>query len=745
MFKLSNVSKSYHTKAGIVQALNGVSLSLPDNGMVFLLGKSGSGKSTLLNILGGLDSISSGEILYNGCDIGKLSASQQNDYRNNNIGFIFQDYNLIDEYDVASNIGIALALQNNIDSKSAIYNALKAVDLEEYGKRKTSELSGGQKQRIAIARVLAKNSNVILADEPTGNLDSENATEIFEILKAISKTKLVVVVSHDEESAAKYGDRIINIKDGIAVNDTKIGDNQVTAISTCKYTNSHHKVNGKYIGVLTRLSLKNMWGKKFRLITAIILTALSLIFLGIALTSAFYDKYTVSYNAYKDIGLNEIRFNPLLDASLDEIQKSYPDYEFDKLYYRTYFKYKNIDMNTALINEQKMEKYDMSILLGKLPIENNEFCISRHMADKLIKTGDFASYEELLQNFIIPVENDYEFMLVGILETPFTQLYQTYKSKNRENFLDMVEHDFQYSLSSAAMVGEKFFDIWKFNIESNILNLELFKLRYPEATIYYKSGYSTVNKGEVVITKKAFADILGIPSSYIEDPLVYLNAQDYYIDIKFEFNNYSESRKLKVVGISNKTICNNTDINEVGIENEQLGNGVLAFITALNGNIESDKRIIVDSENDNYMSVIYFDLSRANEFASLFQKIGFTASIIFGLFAAILIANLTISSMNSNKKQIGILRAMGMSNKGIGFIFILESVFVILLSLIISLICIPIAINIFIAEFNFNVNFLLFGANSVLILIAMGLGISLASSMIPIIAKSKIPPVQLLK
>lgn len=745
MFKLNNVSKSYHTKAGVVQALNGVSLTLPDNGMVFLLGKSGSGKSTLLNLLGGLDSISSGEIFYNGCDIGKLSANEQNKYRNNNIGFIFQDYNLIDEYDVASNIDIALALQNNNDSKSAILDALKAVGLEEYGKRKTSELSGGQKQRIAIARVLAKKSNVILADEPTGNLDSENAAEIFEILKEISKTKLVIVVSHDEENAAKYGDRILSVKDGIVISDTNDDDNQFVVMTSDGINKSHHKANGKYIGVLTRLSLKNMWGKKFRLITAIILTAISLFFLGIALASAFYDKYTVSYNAYKDIGLNEIRFNPLLDSSLDEIQKRYPDYEFDTLYHRTYFNYKDIDMNTALINEQKMEKYDMSILIGSLPIESNEFCISRHMADKLIKTGDFTSYEELLQKFIITVDNDYEFMLVGILETPFTQMYQKYKNKNRDNFLDMVDHDFQYSLSSAAMLGEKFFDIWKFNTNNNLLNLEIFNIRYPELTINYKSGYSTVNKGEVVITKKAFADILSIPDQYLVDPMAYLNAQEYYIDINFEFDNYSESRRLKVVGISDKTICNKNDIKEVGIENERLGNGVIAFITALNGNIESDKRIIVDSEKDNYMSVIYFDLSRANEFASLFKQIGFPASIIFGLFAAILIANLTITSMNTNKKQIGILRAMGMSSKGIGFIFILESVFVMIFSLIISLICIPIAINAFITEFNFYTNFLIFGANSIFIMIAIGLGVSLASSIVPIIAKSKIPPVQLLK
>lgn len=188
--------------------------------MVFILGKSGSGKSTLLNLLGGLDQPTSGEIIVEGRSLKKYKAADYDDYRNQYIGFIFQEYNLLKDLNVRENIELALRISKDAGAEEKIERALQAVGLNaDYKERKVDELLGGEKQRMAIARAVVKNSKLILADEPTGNLDSRTGAAIWEILKNLSKEQLVVVVSHDRESAQQYGDRIIEIADGSIISD----------------------------------------------------------------------------------------------------------------------------------------------------------------------------------------------------------------------------------------------------------------------------------------------------------------------------------------------------------------------------------------------------------------------------------------------------------------------------------------------------------------------------------------------
>ena len=223
MLETKELVKIYKPKKGVpVTALDKVSLKFPDKGMVFLLGKSGSGKSTLLNVLGGLDSYDGGEIIIKGVSSKNFKQQHFDSYRNTYVGFIFQEYNVLDEFSVGANIALAIELQNRKASDGEINDILKQVDLEGFGNRKPNELSGGQKQRVAIARALVKKTQIIMADEPTGALDSNTGRQVFDTLKKLSETKLVIVVSHDREFAEQYADRIIELSDGVVVSDVEL-------------------------------------------------------------------------------------------------------------------------------------------------------------------------------------------------------------------------------------------------------------------------------------------------------------------------------------------------------------------------------------------------------------------------------------------------------------------------------------------------------------------------------------------
>ncbi len=220
MIEIKDIVKTYHPKkGGVVAALDHVSLKFPEKGLVFILGKSGSGKSTLLNVMGGLDNADSGEIVIKGKSSKDFSMGDFDSYRNTYLGFIFQEYNILEDFNVGANIALALKLQGQKATNEKINAILDEVGLTGFGKRKPNELSGGQKQRVAIARALVKNPEIIMADEPTGALDSNTGIQVFDTLKELSKDKLVIVVSHDREFAEEYGDRVIELKDGKIISD----------------------------------------------------------------------------------------------------------------------------------------------------------------------------------------------------------------------------------------------------------------------------------------------------------------------------------------------------------------------------------------------------------------------------------------------------------------------------------------------------------------------------------------------
>ena len=213
MIRLINVNKYYQSGNEKIHAVRDFSVTFPEKGLVFILGPSGSGKSTLLNLLGGLDKPDEGEIWVENYNLALLSKKEKNAYLNSYLGFVFQEYNILKDLTLKENISLPLEIQNvkAKKRKQLINKVIEDVELTGLENRKVSQLSGGQKQRIAIARAVIKNPNLIIADEPTGNLDSETSTTIFELFKKLAKERLIIIVTHDEESALLYNDMLIRI------------------------------------------------------------------------------------------------------------------------------------------------------------------------------------------------------------------------------------------------------------------------------------------------------------------------------------------------------------------------------------------------------------------------------------------------------------------------------------------------------------------------------------------------------
>ncbi len=223
MIKIENVNKYFNRRRkNEIHIINNTSLELEDKGLVAILGQSGSGKTTLLNVIGGLDKVNKGKIYVNGEKITKRTSSTVDRIRNLNIGYIFQDYKLIENMSVFENIAISLrmiGLKNKKEIEKRVNYVLEAVNMYRYRNRPASMLSGGEKQRVAIARAIVKNPSIVIADEPTGNLDSKNSLEIMNIIKAISKEKLVILVTHEVDLAKFYATRTIEVQDGKVIKD----------------------------------------------------------------------------------------------------------------------------------------------------------------------------------------------------------------------------------------------------------------------------------------------------------------------------------------------------------------------------------------------------------------------------------------------------------------------------------------------------------------------------------------------
>lgn len=553
MIELKNVSKLYKLKKGKkILALDNISLNFPNKGMIFITGKSGSGKSTLLNLLGLLDKPSSGKLFINNKPVNKLKNKETDFYRNTYMGFVFQDYNLLDNLNVYKNIELAVDLQKKHITKDELNKTLDIVGLNGLGNRKVNELSGGQKQRVAIGRAIIKNPNIILADEPTGNLDIETSKQIFNILKQISKQKLVIVVTHNIDLARDYADRIIEIEDG------KIkSDNDFTQ-SDYDNTNNVRIIKSR-LSLLKSIefSIYNLKRKKLKLISMILILTITLSVFGFF---ASLTKFNINKTHAKTMieqkeskvtinkkikGENFTTASPVITFTNNEVEEvsnklnknvtkvskavennDYLEFSFapelpdneDKNNYAYYDLY----LEKTLFVEYNQDNLSNLKIIGRIPENKNEIIINKILADYIIKKGITVwkldeknnyvedsyfpqNYEELVNSNKEIVFGSSYLIISGIIDEDMSK-YEELKTTLSDDMVinkTKLYEEFKTKYSKAlyeVIVSDNFFD--NINLKpNNSLDISLYKSAYllNDKRIYFEESLTQILSNEIEI------------------------------------------------------------------------------------------------------------------------------------------------------------------------------------------------------------------------------------------------------
>lgn len=304
MLEIKNITKIYKLKNHEVKALDNINFTINNNEFIAITGASGSGKTSLMNIIGALDSDFDGDVIINNKSLKQANNKDLDSYRKNAIGFIFQHFTLINSLNSLENVELALDISNVKKSikKEKALSLLKRVDMQEHVKKKVNVLSGGQKQRVAIARALANNPDIILADEPTGALDSKNSIQVMELLKELSNDRLVVMVTHNDDLAIKYATKIIKMEDGKII---EVIDNNPCSNNAMSNVSIKTKSNMKFRKAIT-LALRNLNLKKFRTLFTAIGMSIGIVGIALSLALSTGTKEVVKNQVYSVFPANKV-------------------------------------------------------------------------------------------------------------------------------------------------------------------------------------------------------------------------------------------------------------------------------------------------------------------------------------------------------------------------------------------------------------------------------------------------------
>jgi len=761
MIELENLKKVYKSKKSTgTTAIDNINLKIGNKGMVFIVGKSGSGKSTLLNLLGGLDSITSGKILINGENISDFNNKQYDSYRNTYIGFIFQEFNVLEQYNVYENIELALKLQNSLVSKNKINELLNKLGLNNLGNRKINELSGGQKQRVAIARALIKEPQIILADEPTGNLDKASGEQIFNILKEISKEKLVIIVSHDIESANQCADRIIEIEDGKVKRDTS----EVEHIENTDFKLKKSRLPLSYAFKMAITSFKT---KPFKLLMTIILTAFSLIFMGFTVNFALFDKTMLVTNTMKDNnnyvydiynseftiaeGINSLKLTEgnldyiknLTNSKLNLAYNLYSnnvalDFEFGENNIKSEF-YQQLSQKTFIdVTDNRV----YGNIIGRDIKSYNEIIVHKYFADYIIRFGIIDSNNQLYlpkdYNDLVNSNRQIKLghnsvVIVGIVDDD-DSLFLDDKSSEKFKTDDLRSYfNEAYSSKGSIIYTKGFVDnvILDSNKESILDNMFIENRHVKGNTSFIDSNFQALRSEMSVITKNGVANISSLKkdeivisieslrkaspefdSSFIEylsshGNISYDEAQKDFISLFLKEKNYTISsyvhfnlpdsrinEKANIVGIS---FDNNNYISQMFIDEYEPVLKSIYYVKIYDDNISNLKSVfnnLLFRELSHNVTGTYYNytVDNASDIASVISiykyltKYILIISLVFVLFTFLLFSNFISVSIYYCKKEIGILRALGATNRDVIKIFGYESVIIAIISWVISII-----------------------------------------------------------
>lgn len=685
MLKLENITKIYEGKNFKQIALNDVTLAFRNNEFVSILGPSGSGKTTLLNIIGGLDKYTYGNLIIDGVSTRKYKERDWNNYRSKKVGFIFQSYNLINHQTVLSNVLLSLNIAGKPKKESIklAKKVLKDVGLENYIKKKPKELSGGQMQRVAIARALVTNPDIILCDEPTGALDSQTSIQIMELLKEISKEKLVIMVTHNVTLANKYSDRVIALNDGVITYDTS--PYEVENYSLKKIKNKRKTMN-KFTSL--SLSFNNLLTKKSR--TLLTSFAGSIGIIGIALVLSL-SKGTQKY-------INKIEKNTFSKYPIS-IMERYIDYQnmFDKE--KESCKNDSIcsinDLTNNVVNDNKINSMSKFSNILKQNYENiNNYTLdinynynidlNIYKANKIIENSSLY-FKEFFNNNS-PLLKEYT-LIYGKLPEKYNEIVIV-TDENGKLPLSLMKSLFlneDIDLSKTINISfEKIIDS-KFKLVSETS----YYIYENDTWQYIKNNQDKIND---ILNKSINLKITGI-LKLNKDAVI---SESGFIGYSKKLINYLNDE----VNSSNikKSILENKDINPLtnNLYDENMTYEMLLDSISINDknpikidiypkdykSKEKIESIIKKYNEENSNDKVYYtDYLKVflNSITSLIKMITYVLTAFIGvslIVSSIMISIITYISVLERTKEIGILRSLGASKKDIKNIFKAETIII---------------------------------------------------------------------
>ncbi len=634
MLRIENVSKYYKYGKNRKVILDKVNISLGRSGMVAIIGASGSGKSTLLNIIAGSLRSDEGKVIVEDKDIQKLGEKEINYYRNKVVGYIYQDYNLIEYMSVYDNVRIGYS-DNNRDYVLAL---LKQLDIYDKRDILVMKLSGGEKQRVAIARAMINNPRILLCDEPTGALDSQNGIMVMEILKKISENRLVIVVSHDKDLVSRYADEIINISDGVVMQDKKENINN----------DKEDKIIYKRVRMrkLRKIALRHLFSNKKRTIMT-----MSAISLGI-----------ISMMMILCMGNN---FNKEMNNLEKEVVGVYPIIIRNGEY---------IEENTDIKKEEgKIYPSNENIYENKITEEYLDYLNSNIGSDKIIYNYFFNK----------PVISDkYKVLDSSVMKIIPDSKYieDNYKIIIGNNVRD--KYDILLKVDKDGNVNKKIIDALEISLGSEYESIIGRQIKFINNDIYYKKGeghYYINNDYEEMFNDSEIAlTIVGI----IQEKEDNNNGSFIYYDkmVQDELMMVNKNSQILIDEVKGDGNVLGIDIDKEEMIRYLGGSSTPNEIEVYSDNISDKDKIInvLKEYNNSHDKIIYEDVMASNikivrDFISIISGVLIIFSGISLIVSLIMISILTSIRVLERKKEIGILRSIGASKRNIKMIFNYEN------------------------------------------------------------------------
>ena len=685
MIKLENITKIYEGKNFKQIALNDVTLAFRNNEFVSILGPSGSGKTTLLNIIGGLDKYTYGNLIIDGVSTRKYKERDWNNYRSNKVGFIFQSYNLINHQTVLSNVLLSLNIAGKPKKESIklAKKVLKDVGLENYIKKKPKELSGGQMQRVAIARALVTNPDIILCDEPTGALDSQTSIQIMELLKEISKEKLVIMVTHNVTLANKYSDRVIALNDGVITYDT-------SPYKVENYSLKKIKTKRKTMNKFTSLSLSfnNLLTKKSR--TLLTSFAGSIGIIGIALVLSLskgtqkyinkiekntFSKYPISimesYIDYQNMfdkekesckngsicSINDLSNNVVNDNKINSISK------FSNILKQNY---ENINNYTLDINYNY--NIDLNIYKDNKMIENSSLYFKEFFNNNSPLLKEYTLiYGKLPEKYneIVIVTDENGKLPLSLMKTLFINEDIDLSKTINISYEKIIDSKFKLVSETSYYIYEN--DTWQYiknnrdkinDILDKSINLKI-------------TGILKLNK-DAVISESGFIGYSKKLINYLNDEVNSSNIKKSILENKdinpLTNNLYDENMTYEMLLDSISINDKNPIKIDIYPKDYKSKEKIESIIKKYNEENSNDKVYYAD-----YLKVFL------NSITSLIKMITYVLTAFIGvslIVSSIMISIITYISVLERTKEIGILRSLGASKKDIKNIFKAETIII---------------------------------------------------------------------